>query len=171
MEEKVLLPFARERQGAALEVASQLRRDHSQIAKLLVRPPTPERIALLREILGRHNALEEGSAGLYARCDERFVRMLDQGAVEEVAALLERHVPPLSPVMRAIGVPEIAAFLRGECSRDDAIARGRQATRNYAKRQYTWFRRQPPVAWQRIETESYDAGNIFETLFPYLGLT
>jgi tRNA dimethylallyltransferase len=108
---------------------------------------------------------------LYARCDERFVRMLDQGAVEEVAALLERHLPPLSPVMRAIGVPEIAAMLRGECSRDDAIARGRQATRNYAKRQYTWFRRQPPAAWPRVETESYDAGSIFETLFPYLGLT
>ncbi|MND03803.1 tRNA dimethylallyltransferase [compost metagenome] len=73
--------------------------------------------------------------------------------------------------MRAIGVPEIAGWLRGAWSREDALARGQQATRNYAKRQYTWFRRQPPEDWPRIETQSYDAGNFFETLFRYLGLT
>jgi tRNA dimethylallyltransferase len=108
---------------------------------------------------------------LYRRCDERFARMLDQGAVEEVEALLARALPPLSPVMRAIGVPEIAGFLRGEWSREDALARGRLATRQYAKRQYTWFRRQPPAEWTRIETDRYDIDDIFETLFRYLCLT
>ena len=68
-------------------------------------------------------------------------------------------------------MPEIAGWLRGEWSRDEALARGRQATRNYAKRQYTWFRRQPPEHWPRIETQTYDSSNIFETLFRYLGLT
>ena len=58
--------------------------------------------------------------------------------------------------MRAIGVPEIAGCLRGEWSRDEALARGQLATRNYAKRQYTWFRRQPPADWPRIETHNYD---------------
>jgi tRNA dimethylallyltransferase len=108
---------------------------------------------------------------LYRRCDLRFERMLDRGAVEEVEALLARHLPPLSPVMRAIGVPEIAGWLRGDWSREEAVARGRQATRNYAKRQYTWFRRQPPEHWSRVEADNYDAGHLFETLFPYLGLT
>ena len=108
---------------------------------------------------------------LYARCDLRFARMLDQGAVEEVEALLARNLPPQSPVMRAIGVAEIAGWLRGEYGREEAIARGQQATRNYAKRQYTWFRRQPPEDWQRIETENYTCDNLFETLFLYLRLT
>ena len=60
-------------------------------------------------------------------------------------------LPALAPVMRAIGVREIAAFLRGEMSREQALAAGRTATRQYAKRQYTWFRRQPPADWPRFE--------------------
>ena len=52
--------------------------------------------------------------------------------------------------MRAIGVPEIAAWLRGEIGREEAVALGRAATRQYAKRQYTWFRRQPPADWPRF---------------------
>ena len=108
---------------------------------------------------------------LYRRCDQRFERMLATGAVAEVEALLDRSLPPLSPVMRAIGVPEVAGFLRGDWSREEALARGRQATRNYAKRQYTWFRRQPPPSWSRIEAENCRVRNIFETLFLHLGLT
>jgi tRNA dimethylallyltransferase len=108
---------------------------------------------------------------LYPRCDARFERMLENGAIEEVEALLARNLGPALPVMRAIGVPEIAGYLRGEWSRDEALARGRQATRNYAKRQYTWFRRQPPEHWPKIETHNYDASNLFETLFRYSGLT
>lgn len=108
---------------------------------------------------------------LYRRCDQRFERMLDGGAIAEVEALLARNLPPSLPVMRAIGVPEIAEFLRGEGSRVEALARGQQATRNYAKRQYTWFRNQPPEHWYRHETENYDVGRMCETLFRYLGLT
>ena len=88
---------------------------------------------------------------LYERCDTRFASMLDQGAIGEVEALLARSLSPDLPVMRAIGVPEIAALLRGEISREECIARAAQATRNYAKRQYTWFRRQPPADWPRAE--------------------
>ena len=108
---------------------------------------------------------------LYARCDLRFERMFESGAVGEVEALLARSLPPLSPVMRAIGVAEIAGYLDGSSSRDEALVRGRQATRNYAKRQYTWFRRQPPEDWHRIETHNYDSDILFETLFRYCGLT
>jgi tRNA dimethylallyltransferase len=86
---------------------------------------------------------------LYARCDERFARMVDQGAVDEVKALLARKLNPNLPVMRGIGVREIAAFLEGDVTLDDAIAAGQQATRRYAKRQYTWFAHQPPEEWAR----------------------
>ena len=76
--------------------------------------------------------------------------MVDQGAVEEVRLLLTRELDPRLPVMKAIGVSEIAAHLRGAITIDNAIAAGQQATRRYAKRQYTWFAHQPPPDWQRI---------------------
>lgn len=90
-------------------------------------------------------------AWLYARCDERFAAMVAGGAIDEVERLLARGLDPDLPVMRAIGVPEIDAFLAAEMSHDAMIAAGQQATRNYAKRQYTWFRRQPPADWPRLE--------------------
>ncbi|HSQ94974.1 MAG TPA: tRNA (adenosine(37)-N6)-dimethylallyltransferase MiaA [Croceibacterium sp.] len=104
---------------------------------------------------------------LYGRCDARFARMIDEGAVEEAQALLARCLDRALPVMRAIGVPEIASYLRGECSRAELLARGQQATRNYAKRQYTWFRRQPPQDWPRCESESCGFGAYFETIFAF----
>ena len=92
---------------------------------------------------------------LYARCDKRFEAMLGQGAVEEVEALRARCLSPDLPAMRAIGVPDISAWLSGEISRDAMIERALLATRQYAKRQYTWFSRQPPSLWRR-ETELVD---------------
>jgi tRNA dimethylallyltransferase len=79
---------------------------------------------------------------LYAACDQRFTRMLERGAIEEVKALLTRNLDPALPAMKTIGVREIATYLNGECSLDEATAKAQQATRNYAKRQMTWFRNQ-----------------------------
>jgi len=87
---------------------------------------------------------------LYDRCDRRFAEMVGQGALDEVRSLFSRNLDPDLPVMRAIGVPELGAHLRGECSMDEAIAAGQQATRRYAKRQYTWFAHQPPPGWPRF---------------------
>ena len=87
---------------------------------------------------------------LHAQCDVRFEKMFSDEGLEEVRLLLERRLSAFAPVMRAIGVPEIAAFLRSERSREQALAAGKTATRRYAKRQYTWFNRQPPVAWPRF---------------------
>jgi tRNA dimethylallyltransferase len=89
-------------------------------------------------------------AWLYERCDARFGAMVEAGAVDEVKALLSRNLDPSLPVMRAIGMREIAAFLSGDIDRDEMIRRGQQATRNYAKRQYTWFAHQPPSQWPRF---------------------
>ena len=88
---------------------------------------------------------------LYARCDERFARMIDAGAVAEVEALLARKLNPNLPAIRAIGVRELIAYLRGESTLDEAVAAGQQATRRYAKRQYTWFAHQPPADWPRFK--------------------
>jgi tRNA dimethylallyltransferase len=87
---------------------------------------------------------------LYARCDTRFDGMVAAGAVEEAKALLARKLDASFPVMRAIGVREIAALVAGEIDREEMIRRGQQATRNYAKRQYTWFAHQPPPDWPRF---------------------
>jgi tRNA dimethylallyltransferase len=87
-----------------------------------------------------------------------------RGAVEEVAALLARGLDPSLPVMRAIGVAEIAGYQAGEWTLAEAEKRGAQATRNYAKRQFTWLRHQPPSAWPRHAGSRFDPENIFETL-------
>ena len=102
---------------------------------------------------------------LYARCDKRYALMLEHGAIEEVQALLARKLDPALPVMRAIGVPEIAALLKGELDRAQCIAAGQQATRNYAKRQYTWFRHQTPESWARVRDADFNPEDVFEGLF------
>lgn len=105
--------------------------------------------------------IEPERAWLYERCDARFEAMLDAGALGEVEALLARGLDADLPVMRAIGAPEIAAFLAGTMNRETMIANAQQATRNYAKRQFTWFRRQPPPEWPRTHpTWDYDSIDI-----------
>ncbi|HEX7969789.1 MAG TPA: tRNA dimethylallyltransferase, partial [Stellaceae bacterium] len=85
---------------------------------------------------------------LYAACDARFTAMMEGGAVAEVEQLLARRLDPALPAMKAVGVRELAALIAGRSSRQEAVAAAQQATRRYAKRQYTWFRHQMP------ETES-----------------
>jgi len=94
--------------------------------------------------------LEPPRDWLYARCNERFATMVEEGAIAEVQALIERKLEPHLPVMRAIGVPELARYLAGECSLREAIVAGQQATRRYAKRQFTWFAHQSPSDWPRF---------------------
>ena len=101
---------------------------------------------------------------VYARCDQRFAQMLDRGAIGEVEALLARGLDPDLPVLRAIGVQEITSLLADESTRAEAEARGAQATRNYAKRQFTWLRNQSPPDWPRLEAQSFDPEAIFVSL-------
>ncbi|MDI7775242.1 tRNA (adenosine(37)-N6)-dimethylallyltransferase MiaA [Asticcacaulis sp. EMRT-3] len=79
---------------------------------------------------------------LYARCDARLQIMLDQGALDEVRDLVQSGLAPDWPIMRVLGLNELSAHLRGEMTREDALKLARQKTRNYAKRQMTWFRNQ-----------------------------
>ncbi|HKH28084.1 MAG TPA: tRNA (adenosine(37)-N6)-dimethylallyltransferase MiaA [Sphingomicrobium sp.] len=100
---------------------------------------------------------------LYRRCDERFGDMIELGAADEVRTLLDRGLDPALPVMRAIGVREIAAWLSGDVTREQAVAAGQQGTRRYAKRQYTWFAHQPPESWPRYR-EPLEQGQLAEPL-------
>lgn len=79
---------------------------------------------------------------LHQRCRERFEQMLTTGAIEEVDALLARGYSADQPIMKALGVAEITAYLRGEVSLSEATERAVISTRQYIKRQSTWFRNQ-----------------------------
>lgn len=105
-------------------------------------------------------------AWLFDRIDRRFLAMMDEGAIDEVRALLARpDLPADAPIRCAIGVPEIAALLADEIDRDTAVARAALATRQYAKRQYTWFRNQPPVSWSRVnESQNCDTDSVLDIL-------
>jgi tRNA dimethylallyltransferase len=87
---------------------------------------------------------------LHDRINGRFETMLAGGAEEEVSDLLALDLSPEQPVMKAIGVSQIAAMLRVEITRAEVVERGAAATRQYAKRQMTWFRNQMDASWERI---------------------
>ena len=110
-------------------------------------------------------------AWLGSRCDRRFEMMIEAGAAAEVEALLARGLNPDLPAMRAIGVREIGDWLAGNISREEATAAGQLATRQYSKRQATWFRNQLPVDWLRYPAEDLLDQSSVETIFPKSVLT
>jgi tRNA dimethylallyltransferase len=87
---------------------------------------------------------------LYARLNERVDTMLAKGLVREVQRLLEKGYSRTLTALQAIGYKEIVAYLAGECTLDKALEDIKQGTRNYAKRQYTWFRRFENVVWEEV---------------------
>lgn len=101
-------------------------------------------------------AIDPPREELYARCDARLAAMVEAGAADEVTALMARGLDPDLPVMKALGLAEIAAWQAGETSLDAALAAAQQATRRYAKRQATWFRNQTPD-WPRITAADPEA--------------
>lgn len=79
---------------------------------------------------------------LYDRCNRRFNLMLEEGAWEELDALMARNLDPALPLMRALGVPSLIAYRRGEMPLEEAVEDAKMQTRRFAKRQLTWFRNQ-----------------------------
>tara|TARA_Y100000768_G_scaffold387204_1_gene377689 strand:- start:1009 stop:1926 length:918 start_codon:yes stop_codon:yes gene_type:complete len=75
----------------------------------------------------------------YQIVNSRFIKMMKEGAIEEVEKLLELNLNDSLPVMRAHGVPEIKKYLSNEISYEECISKGQQVTRNYVKRQHTWW--------------------------------
>ena len=92
---------------------------------------------------------DENRADLYTRIDSRVEKMLEAGLIDEIRGLLDRGVPDKCTAMQAIGYKEFVAAIRGECTIPEATAQVQQASRHYAKRQLTWFRRNPAISWLR----------------------
>ncbi|MDB5442579.1 MAG: miaA, partial [Phenylobacterium sp.] len=101
-------------------------------------------------------ALEPPRERLYARIDARLEAMVAAGAVEEVAALISRNLDPDLPAMKAVGVREFAAYVRGETRLDEALTAAQRETRRYAKRQLTWLRGQM-AGWPRLTADAPEA--------------
>ncbi len=136
------------------------RRDPVTASRL--RPSDPQRIVRALEVLeATGRPLAEWQAGkqppllplshafplvmsvdraeLYRRCNLRFDAMIAEGAIEEARAIDALGLDPALPAMRAVGLPPLIAYTRGEIAFDEAAARAKTNTRNYAKRQTTWI--------------------------------
>ena len=90
--------------------------------------------------------LDPNRAMLYERINERAQRMFDHGLIEEADGLLRRYGPAAWP-LGSLGYRQAVEHLRGHLTREQAVQAAQQAHRNYAKRQMTWFRREPGVTW------------------------
>lgn len=95
--------------------------------------------------------LDPPRADLHQAIDARFCAMMADGALDEVAALKARTLDPALPIMKAVGVPALIDYLDGKTTLEATIARGQAASRQYAKRQCTWFRHQldPDHRWDK----------------------
>src|SRR5208282_5990948 len=102
---------------------------------------------------------------LYQAIDRRFEAMLAAGLVREVRALVEAGDTPEKPPLSTNGYKQIAAHLRGEMTLADAVALAKQESRRLAKRQITWFRREPEIVWLDPERGAQDALALFEKFF------
>lgn len=95
---------------------------------------------------------------LYAAIDERVDEMIGDGLVEEAYALYERGLDRSLPAMKAIGYAQLMVYFDGQCTLLESIQKIKSDTRHYAKRQMTWFRRDPRIHWYHVEDyPSFDA--------------
>lgn len=123
--------------------------------------------------LDRYHALTVGieidRKKLYETIDGRFDAMIAAGFVEEVRALMSAGYSPEKPPLSTIGYKQIAAQLRGEMALGDAISFAKRDSRRLAKRQLTWFRREPEIVWLDPERAAQDALALFEKFFEARG--
>lgn len=109
--------------------------------------------------IGLHLPREE----LYRRIDERAKAMLASGWIEEVETLLQEGADPKWPGLKTLGYPEVISFLRGTISREEMVETLSRQTRQYAKRQVTWFGKEPGVTWFPV-----DRHNAFPSVFRFV---
>lgn len=111
----------------------------------------------------RFFVIEPDRAELVERIEARFDRMLEKGALDEVRQITDLGLDPDLPAMKAIGVRELQAAMAGELSFPEAIERAKIATRQYAKRQATWFRHQLGPEWLRLRPGDRVESTILDT--------
>ncbi len=110
---------------------------------------TPPRSGILENVSVVRIVLWPDRELLYRRCDARLERMVEDGALQEVATLKDMELDPDLPAMKALGVPQLIATLDGQCSIEDAVLQTQTLTRRYAKRQLTWFRSNM-ISWNKV---------------------
>jgi tRNA dimethylallyltransferase len=138
-----LRPSDRQRLIRALEIFAATGRSLTDWQQEPHSPPLLDASRCLRLFL------EPERPALYAAIDRRFDLMIELGALDEVRALAARHLDAALPVMRAHGVPGLIRYLKGEIPLREAMDGAKADTRQYAKRQFTWFRNQMP-GWRFI---------------------
>ena len=111
---------------------------------------------------------DENRADLYDRLDSRVDKMLEAGLIREIRELLSSGISQKCTAMQAIGYKEFLSALNGECTIEEAAQQVKQASRHYAKRQLTWFRRNPNMHWLR-RTPGDDTGKILQLARQHLG--
>lgn len=171
-------------QGAAKLHRILLRRDSA--AGMMLKPTDGQRIVRALEVLDasgrsilewqaargrplidrastRFFVIEPDRAELVERIEARFDRMLEKGALDEVRQITDLGLDPDLPAMKAIGVRELQAATAGELSFPEAIKRAKIATRQYAKRQATWFRHQLSPEWLRLRPGDRVESTILDT--------
>lgn len=144
-----LVPSDRQRVVRALEVIDATGRSLAEWQEMPGVPVLAGAWDLLPLVVRRERA------ALYRRADERFAAMLNEGAIEEVRALMALELSGELPVMRALGVRPIVRMLAGELARSEAISLGQIETRQYIKRQLTWLRRYM-ISWSGLEFLEYN---------------
>ncbi len=107
--------------------------------------PSPPAFAMQRGCVIIGLAIPRES--LYRRIDERVDQMIDQGFVEEVKGLLKKGLDPGLKALQSLGYRHIIRYLQGGCTLKEAIADTKRDTRRYAKRQFTWYRKDPRIRW------------------------
>jgi tRNA dimethylallyltransferase len=121
----------------AMEVCLQARQPMTELWEAGCDPLTGFRIVRI--------GLNPERNALYSRINDRCARMFENGLVEETERLMAKY--PDAPALGSLGYKQAAQFLRGEINRKLAVWAAQQGHRNYAKRQLTWFRRDPEVVW------------------------
>ena len=138
-----LMPTDGQRIVRALEVlkatGQSIRSFQTATGPMIVNPDRARKIVVLPE-----------RSVLHDRINRRFAAMMQSGAMDEVKALLSLDLPADATAMKAIGVSQIAEMLAGRMSEAEVIEKAAAATRQYAKRQMTWFRNQMGEDWQRV---------------------
>lgn len=116
----------------------------------------------------RYNAFVIGlrwdRAVLYERINKRVDIMLEQGLVDEVRNLLDMGIPRTAQAMKGIGYKETAAYIFGECSLDEAVYEIKKATRHFAKRQLTWYRKMPYIHW--LDADGKTTEELLQEIYP-----
>ncbi|MDY6296575.1 MAG: tRNA (adenosine(37)-N6)-dimethylallyltransferase MiaA, partial [Schwartzia succinivorans] len=103
-------------------------------------------------------------AVLYERINRRVDLMMEQGLVNEVRQLMAAGVSRTAQAMKGIGYKETAAYLDGECSLDEAVYEIKKATRHFAKRQLTWYRKMPYIHW--FEADGKTTEELLQEILP-----